>query len=275
MKSLKKVKKINLLILIFLFFNFNSYSQQDNYKKVFGVKGTAYVNYGMTLKEAKEEALNDAQRNALREAGIGEYLKSSVILLSSNTDKNNGADFLSSEYQSQLEGAILEYKVDTFYTEKTTENLFLTTVIIDATVIKYTTKPDLNFDVKLDGIKNNYNNNDKLLFSVTTSMDSYLHLFSFIEDEATLMYPNSYENGDVLKKDKGHNFPLSRIDYVVTAENKKNEKGRLIFVFTKKQMKYFQMDASQVTTPENIYTWINSIPLDQKKVITKPILIQY
>ena len=89
------------------------------------------------------------------------------------------------------------------------------------------------------------------------------------------MYPNAYENGDVLKKDKGYNFPLSRIDYVVTAEHKKNEKGRLIYVFTKKPMKYFQMDASQVTTPENIYTWINSIPLDQKKVITKPILIQY
>lgn len=274
MKNLKKAKKINLLILIFLFFNINLYSQQDNLKKVYGVKGTAYLNDRITPKEAKEEALNDAQKNALKEAGIGEYLRSSVILIS-NSDKNENSDFLSSEYQSQLEGAILDFKIDTFYTEKTPENLLLVSVIIDATVIKYNSKPDINFDAKLEGVKNVYNSNEKLNFSLTSSIDSYLHLFSFIEDEATLIYPNTYENESVLKKNVSYTFPLSKIDYVLTAEHKKSEKGRLIYVFTKTPIKFFQMDAAQTTKPENIYTWINSIPLDQKKVITKPILIQY
>ena len=182
---------------------------------------------------------------------------------------------MSSEYQSQLEGAILDFKIDTFYTEKTPENLLLVSIIIDATVIKYNSKPDINFDAKLEGVKNVYNSNEKLNFSLTSSIDSYLHLFSFIEDEATLIYPNTYENESVLKKNVSYTFPLSKIDYVLTAEHKKSEKGRLIYVFTKTPIKFFQMDAAQTTKPENIYTWINSIPLDQKKVITKPILIQY
>lgn len=274
MRSLKQVKKTRLLIPFFLLINFNSFSQKDNVIKVFGVVGTAYINERITQLEAKEEALKDAQRNALKKAGVGEYMRSNVLLISSTKNDIN-SDFLSSEYESQLEGAILDFKIDTFFTEKMPNNLFLTTIIIDATVIKYTSKPDMNFDVKLFGIKNVYNNNEKLNFSLTTSIDSYLHLFSFIEDEATLIYPNSYESGVLLKKDITFLFPLSRIDYVLTANNKKNEKGRLIYVFTKTPIKYFQMDESQTTKPENIYTWINSIPLDQKKVITNPILIQY
>ena len=274
MRSLKQVKKTRLLIPFFLLINFNSFSQKDNVIKVFGVVGTAYINERITQLEAKEEALKDAQRNALKKAGVGEYMRSNVLLISSTKNDIN-SDFLSSEYESQLEGAILDFKIDTFFTEKMPNNLFLTTIIIDATVIKYTSKPDMNFDVKLFGIKNVYNNNEKLNFSLTTSIDSYLHLFSFIEDEATLIYPNSYESGVLLKKDITFLFPLSRIDYVLTANNKKNEKGRLIYVFTKTPIKYFQMDESQTTKLENIYTWINSIPLDQKKVITNPILIQY
>lgn len=274
MRSLKQVKKIRLLIPFFLLLNFNLFSQKDNVVKVYGVIGTAYLNERITQIEAKEEALKDAQRNALKKAGVGEYMRSNVLLISSTKNDIN-SDFLSSEYESQLEGAILDFKIDTFFTEKMPNNLFLTTIIIDATVIKYTSKPDMNFDVKLFGVKNVYNNNEKLNFSVITSIDSYLHLFSFIEDSATLLYPNSYESGVLLKKGLTFLFPMSRIDYVLTASNKKNEKGRLIYVFTKTPIKYFQMDESQTTKPENIYTWINSIPLDQKKVITSPILIQY
>jgi hypothetical protein len=274
MKSLKQVKKTSLLTYFFLLLTVNLFSQKDKQIKVFGVIGTAYLNERITQLEAKEEALRDAQRNALKKAGVSEYMRSNVLLIS-GTKNDNNSDFLSSEYESQLEGAILDFKIDTFFTEKMPNNLFLTTVIIDATVIKYTSKPDMNFDVKILGIKNLYSNNEKLNFSVITSTDSYLHLFSFIEDEATLIYPNSYESGLLLKKDTTFLFPMSKIDYILTANNKKNEKGRLIYVFTKTPIKYFQMDESQVTKPENIYTWINSIPLDQKKVITNPILIQY
>ena len=274
MKNLKKVKNIKLVFLL-LFLNYNLYSQNtSNIIKVTGVAGTAYINERITPKEAKEEALKDAQRNALKKAGISEFLQSSIMLITDSKNEKN-SDFLSSEFQSHLEGAILDYQVIASNTIQTKENLLLVSVLIDATIIKYDTKPDLNFDVKLFGIKNVYNNPEKINFSVKTSIDCYLYLFSFIEDEATLVYPNINEKEQLFKKDTTYFFPLGKVDYILTADKKRSEKGRLICVFTKSPMKYIQMNDEQITTPESIYSWINSIPLDQKKIITNPILIQY
>ena len=274
MKNLKKVKNIKLVFLL-LFLNYNLYSQNtSNIIKVTGVAGTAYINERITPKEAKEEALKDAQRNALKKAGISEFLQSSIMLITDSKNEKN-SDFLSSEFQSHLEGAILDYQVIASNTIQTKENLLLVSVLIDATIIKYDTKADLNFDVKLFGIKNVYNNPEKINFSVKTSIDCYLYLFSFIEDEATLVYPNINEKEQLFKKDTTYFFPLGKVDYILTADKKRSEKGRLICVFTKSPMKYIQMNDEQITTPESIYSWINSIPLDQKKIITNPILIQY
>ena len=274
MKNLKKVKNIKLVFLL-LFLNYNLYSQNtSNIIKVTGVAGTAYINERITPKEAKEEALKDAQRNALKKAGISEFLQSSIMLITDSKNEKN-SDFVSSEFQSHLEGAILDYQVIASNTIQTKENLLLVSVLIDATIIKYDTKADLNFDVKLFGIKNVYNNPEKINFSIKTSIDCYLYLFSFIEDEATLVYPNINEKEQLFKKDTTYFFPLGKVDYILTADKKRSEKGRLICVFTKSPMKYIQMNEDQITTPESVYSWINSIPLDQKKIITNPILIQY
>lgn len=273
MKNLKKVKNIRLVFL-FLFINYNLFAQNNNIVKVIGIKGSAYINDRITPKEAKEEALKDAQRNALKQAGISEFLQSSVMLITDSKNEKN-SDFLSSEFQSQLQGAILDYQIVSTKTEQTKENLLLVTVIIDASVIKYDTKADLNFDVKVFGIKNVYNNPEKINFSVKSSIDCYLYLFSFIEDEATLMYPGKVEKEQLLKKDTTYYFPIGKVDYVLSVDKKKSEKGRLICVFTKSSMRYIQMNEDQVTTPESMYSWINSIPLDQKKIISTPIFIQY
>lgn len=262
-----------ILVALLLFYN-NKLLSQTNYITVTGVIGTAYINESITPKEAREEALKDAKRNALKQAGIGEYLQSNIILITDAKNEKN-SDFINSEFQSHLEGAILNYHVYSALTEKTADNLLLVTVKIDATIIKYDTKPDLNFLVKLDGIKNIYNNPDNINFSVKPSIDCFFYLFSFIEDEATLIYPNTIEKERLLKNDSTYHFPIGKVNYILSAEKKKSEKGRLICVFTKKPMKFIQMDEDQITTPENIFTWINSIPLDEKKVVSHPILIQY
>jgi hypothetical protein len=262
-------KKISLVIISFVF-SISTFSQK-NTVKVIDIKGFSIINDRITPKQAKEEALLDAQRNALKSAGIEERLQSNMLLLkSSNNDTN--FEFFSKEVQTQIEGSILDYEIKS--TEISSD--LKVVVVINATIIKYDTKPDLNFDIKLAGVKSVYNNNDTLNFSVVTSIDCYMYFFSYIEDTAMLIYPNTTELEQSLTKGIIYTYPHpQKLKYQLTAYHKKNEKGRLIYVFTKKPMKYFQMDASQVTTPENIYTWINSIPLDQKKVITKPILIQY
>ena len=139
MKNLKKVKNIKLVFLL-LFLNYNLYSQNtSNIIKVTGIAGTAYINERITPKEAKEEALKDAQRNALKKAGVSEFLQSSVMLITDSKNEKN-SDFLSSEFQSHLEGAILDFQVISSNTIQTKENLLLVSVLIDATIIKYDTR---------------------------------------------------------------------------------------------------------------------------------------
>jgi hypothetical protein len=155
------------------------------------------------------------------------------------------------------------------------EKLLVVAVTIDATVMKHETKPDVNFDVRLFGVKTVYKNNDKLMFSVQPTIDCYLNFFTWVDAESNLMYPSSYEKSMLLPAEKTVLFPVSdRIDYKLVLEHKENEKGRLIFVFTKTPMKFIQKNASQATTPDEIISWINAIPLDQKKVFNLPILIQ-
>lgn len=270
----KSLVNNKILFVFFLFLCTSTFAQKSNTVKVFNVSGQAFINELMTPKQAKEMALNDAKSNALRKAGVGEYIKSNLTLLSSTVgDKYD--EYINTEQQSQLEGSILDFSIikDTQYVNA--EKLLVVAVTIDATVMKHETKPDVNFDVRLFGVKTVYKNNDKLMFSVQPTIDCYLNFFTWVDAESNLMYPSSYEKPILLAAEKTVLFPISdRIDYKLILEHKENEKGRLIFVFTKTPMKFIQKDASQATTPDEIISWINAIPLDQKKVFNLPILIQ-
>ncbi len=270
----KSLVKTKILFVFFLFLCTVTFAQKSNTIKVYNVSGQAFINELMTPKQAKEMALNDAKSNALRKAGIGEYIRSNLTLLSSTVgDKYD--EYINTEQQSQLEGSVLDFTIikDTQYVNA--DKLLVVAVTIDATVMKHETKPDVNFDVRLFGVKTVYKNNDKLMFSVQPTIDCYLNFFAWVDAESNLMYPSSYEKSILLAAEKTVLFPISdRIDYKLILEHKENEKGRLIFVFTKTPMKFIQKDASQKTSPDEIISWINAIPLDQKKVFNLPILIQ-
>jgi len=151
MTSGKRVVSNSILILLLVFVYSNSFAQKNTIK-VFNVSGQAFINELLTPKQAKELALNDAKSNALRKAGIGEYIRSNNTLLSTSVgDKYD--EYINTEQQSQLEGNILEYTIikDTQFINN--EKLLVVSVTIDATVIKYETKPDVNFDVRLFGVK--------------------------------------------------------------------------------------------------------------------------
>jgi hypothetical protein len=269
----KKVASNNILFLFFLLISTISIAQK-NTVKVYNISGQAFINELITPKQAKEMALNEAKSNALRKAGIGEYIKSNHTLISSSVgDKYD--EYINTEQQSQIEGSVLDYTIlkDTQYINS--EKLLVVAVSIDATVIKYETKPDVNFDVRLFGVKTVYKNNDRLLFSAQPTINCYLNLFTWVNNESNLMYPSRYEKSIMLESEKTVLFPTSdKIDYKFILEHKEAEKGRLIFVFTKEPMRFIQKDASQNTSPDEIISWINSIPLDKRKVFNLPILIQ-
>ena len=236
------------------------------------IKGSALIAGDVSPKEAKLEALNNAKIKALEKAGIEEHIKSNELLFSSQ-QKNDYSQFFSSDIQSEIQGAVQSFKIKSEKINKKSESELICEVTIDATVVKYKTKPDVSFDAKIDGLKAAYNNNEDLIFALKTTQHCYLTIFNITDNEALLLFPNGYEKQMVLDKSKLYKFPFAKIDYTLVTNLKESETNRLIFVFTKIEIPFIKMDKDQNTTTEDIFSWIYSIMPDQRKVEYKTFLI--
>ena len=229
------------------------------------IKGTAIISGDVSPNAAKIQALNDAKVNALKAAGIDEKINS-YQLLSTSTVKNDYSQFFSSDIQSEMQGAVKSYSILSQKIYCKDENEIICDVMIDAVVIKYDTKPDVAFDVNIEGIKGVYNNGENLNFAVKATQDAYLHIFNITDLQATLLFPNQYEKQNKVNKNETVKFPIAEINYGLGNELKKQETNRLIFVFTKSLIPFIKMDKEQVTTSEQIFSWIYSITPDQRKI---------
>src|ERR1035437_4782417 len=127
---------------VFLFFVLTAdkvFSQETREAKA--VKGSAFVTGDVSPNQAKIQALNDAKINALKAAGIEEHINSYQMLFTSQI-KNDYSQFFSSDIQSEIQGAVQSYEVksEKIYCKNEFEIICETT--IDASVIKYNSKPD-------------------------------------------------------------------------------------------------------------------------------------
>ena len=263
--------KNNLFFCFILLFLANVISAQEIIE-VRDIKGSALIAGDVSPKGAKLEALNNAKIKALEKAGIEEHIKSNELLFSSQ-QKNDYSQFFSSDIQSEIQGAVQSFKIKSEKINKKSESELICEVTIDATVVKYKTKPDVSFDAIIDGIKAAYNNNEDLIFALKTTQHCYLTIFNITDNEALLLFPNEYEKQMVLDKSKLYKFPFAKIDYTLVTNLKESETNRLIFVFTKTEIPFIKMDKDQNTTTEDIFSWIYSIMPDQRKVEYKTFLI--
>ena len=268
-----KCQKSNKLPLCFLVFFVALNLSAQKLVKVNSIKGVAFISGDVSPNQAKFLALNDAKINALKAAGIGENIKSYQLLFSSQ-EKNEYSQFFSSDIQSEIQGAVASYDITNQVTVKKSEIELYIEVTIDASVIKYETKPDNTFDAYIEGLKAVYNNHDKLAFSVKTTQACYLTVFNITDMDATLMYPNSYEKQNPFKALELYSFPLGQVDYELETSLKEKESNRLIFVFTKTAVPFIKMDKDQVTSNDAIFNWIYSIMPDQRKVEYRSLVIQ-
>ena len=268
-----KCQKSNNLSLYFLVFFFALNMSAQKLVKVTGIKGISYISGDVSPNQAKSLALNDAKINALKAAGIGENIKSYELLFSSQ-EKNEYSQFFSSDIQSEIQGAVTSYDIINQATIKKNEIELYIEITINASVIKYETKPDNTFDAYIEGLKGVYNNHDKLVFTVKTTQPCYLTIFNINDVDATLMYPNSYEKQNPFKAIEVYKFPIGQVDYELETSLNDTESNRLIFVFTKTAVPFIKMDKDQLTTNDAIFNWIYSIMPDQRKVEYRSLIIQ-
>jgi hypothetical protein len=211
------------------------------------------------------QALNEAKINALNAAGIAEDMSTYQLLFTSQ-QKNDFTHFFSSSIQSEMRGAVQNYEIISERTYCKTENEIVCEVKINATVVKYDTKPDNTFDANIEGIKAVYSNNENLTFNITTTQNCYLTIFNITDKEAIVMYPNKYEKQQALTAMQRYTFPQANINYTLSTDDQKQETNRLIFVFTKTPISFIKMNPDQTTTLEQIFNWIYTITPDQRKV---------
>lgn len=240
---------------------------------VYDIKGMSFISGDISPNQAKIQALNDAKISALKTAGIEENISTYQLLFTSQI-KNDYTQFFNSDIQSEMRGAIKSYilKNERIYCKS--ENEIVCEVNIDADIIKYDTKPDITLDAYIEGIKAAYNNDDKLTFNITTTQQCYLTIFNITDNDAFVLLPNAYEKQFQLISAVEYKFPIAKIDYILHTDMKQQETNRLIFVFTKTLIPFIKMDKEQVTTQENIFSWIYSIMPDQRKVEYFTLIIQ-
>ncbi len=265
------------LLIIILFWSMNIHAQK---KIKVHAKGTS-ISLDKTPKEALKEALKDAKENALKKAGITELISVSRLLFeesSLNDFKNHFNEISTIESNANI-------IIDSIYTEARSFDDFNNMVVvveIDATVFKYKKKKDSALFFKVYGLKDIYYENEYLSFSFIPSQDGYLSIFVLNETEAILLYPfedktqqylSDVKNKLFIKNEK-ISFPIHEAfkpGYTIELENENiDEVSNLIFVFTKSNIPWLEEKINW----NNILNWIYKIPLDQREIHYRSILLK-
>jgi hypothetical protein len=234
--------------------------------RVKGVVGSAYIYGDISENQAREKAIEEAKKEALKKAHIAENISAYEQLYTTQVN-DNFAQFFSSDVQSEIQGAVDSCHITDEHKEiNPTTNIIEYKVTLNAEVIKYDTKADYSFKVQVDSIQKLYKQDDKLTFSLKTTQNCYLTIFNITDHDASVMYPNVIEKDQFIPAETQYSFPRKSrlLDYVLETA-KDQEMNRLIFVFTKKRIPYLAAKGEeQLTTKESILSWIYSMPPDQR-----------
>ena len=264
-------RRLLLAILVLLISGFNLKAQKEiNVKSVSGI---AVIAGRISYEDAKREALNMAKVEALRKAGVSEQLQSYEMLFRSEVN-NDFSEFFSSDIQAELRGAVQSYEIiDTRTFTDELSKLPNIEVTINAKVVLYSTGPDPTFNARIEGIKAVYNDGENLTFSIQSTKDCFLHIFGIADSYTSVLYPNSIESFKMIEANKKVTFPLGQVEYPLFKSGKEPEVTRIVFVFTKKPIKYLNYETINhpdfeewITTSENIFAWIYSLTPDQRKI---------
>jgi hypothetical protein len=257
------MKKLLTLFILICFLKISS----QNIIKVSST-GVGFISGKVSPDEAKIEALNDAKLNALRAAGITEQLSNYNLLFSAQKN-NDFAQFFNSSTQSEMQGAISSYTVISEKTIQKNQNELVIEIKLDAEIIKYKSKLDVEFDAKISGIEALYKAGQHLNFKIDVTKNCYLTIFNIIEGtQGVLMYPQATSKSLQLVSNKSYEFPNDfdkENDYYLETELK-NESNQLIFVFTKSKIDFIKSKINESIDSEKMFTWIYRIPPDQRKV---------
>jgi len=230
------------------------------------IKGIGIISGNTTERQALQFAVSEAKNEALIQAGISEYIQVYEFIYRKQVNYEF-SELFNTDILAEMQGAVKNFEIVTQSRRlNPTTELFEIEVVINADVIKYETKADPAFQTKVTDIKSIYENGETINFEVTSALDAYLSIFNITDERVMLLYPNRWEEKIRIEANKIHPFPFGNLEYAL----KKNsdvgfEVNRLIFVFTKTPISFLTHSTDQqITTSDDIFSWIYSIPPDQR-----------
>ena len=256
--------QVAITLLLILFFQGNSFAKE--LVEVRGIIIEVQVVGDISPNQAKRIAINKAKIEALRKAGIAESVSSQQLLFSSEVN-NDFKEFFSSGFQIEIRGAVQSYEVtsEKLYARDGLGGIFYS-ITINAKVVKYDTSPDASFDANIDGIKAVYVENSNLKFSLRSTQDCHLIIFNIGDKATSLLFPSVFEPTFKIKALEAYEFPISEINYTMYIDSGKAETNRLVFLFTKKKYNYIKVKKDGLTSKEEMFEFIYSIPPDERKI---------
>jgi hypothetical protein len=256
-----------LLIILFALTSLGLDAQEK--KRVTNVPGEAQVADDISVVQARERAIQAAKIEAMRIAGVPEYVSEVTVFQKSEKDVDNFTEVFNSIANQEVSGEIASFQV--IREEKVTNAAgnFVVKVWLDAEVMIHQRHSDPSFYAAFHGIHENYSSPQNLTFQFKPSNAGFLQVFIIDEKESTVLYPNSLERSELFEGNRAYQFPLSKsLDYEVSTVNN-IEVNYVLMLFTKKEFSY-----TEGNTVSELLSFVSRISPDEKFVKIFPIVIK-
>lgn len=254
------MEKLGNLLIIILFIPFLAFSQNVKLNS-----GNICIDDNNSYKETFSIVLNDLKSEALRKAGVNEYISEFSTL--NTLEKNNQFnEIFYSNFLSSISGTIKKLEILNERKGYSDElNCFFINLEINARVKKYKTKSDPSFKAIIEGVDQSYKSGDEINLKVNPYKSAYVNIFYLGESESSILFPYERNQNTFISNNNIRTFNHIQ----AYAENDK-EIGRLIVVLTKE---FYPFELSEKdengfytkTTTDEIMSWILSIEPEDRK----------
>lgn len=246
------------------------------------------VAMGTDIAVTKQNALYDAKRNALNEAGIGERVQSiSVVVLGDTTllMKNSVLEVGLLELDGKVHVKEAKYEGRLEDIDNSDQVIINCTIVAEVEIEE--TSVDETFQFRLDGLKSVYRDGELVTMDITPFADSgcYMRVFWFNDLPSGAvtgaeLYPGNIYNDLKINYEEVFRFPeLSKEYYKEGMEPHRmrahiqpdNSEGVALFFFValKKKIRYNGHNYSY----EEFINWLMKIPANERYVVCYPVKI--
>ena len=251
-----------------------SLSAQRERTRTVTVTGCYVANQNETPAYGQAQALLEAKKQALREAGVLEDIASTTIMVMGSAE-NDFREISSELGRIELEGRVRVKEQTDATPVFTDDHLVKYSTTIRAEVVVEETEEDLTFQLKTEGLRSTYLNGKKMTFIVTPTADCYLRIFFFGKTPAAnaMIFPMDGIFKDVrLKAGTPVTFPPEErrflssqpFEYTMELDDERNplEQDVILIVALKKPYPFVEE-----VTYENVITWLSRIKRNEKRVL--------